>query len=122
MERSLKDQVQGNTSNDLYCVGDGQFCNCADNKNRAQFCVEKDGKNYVNVENGIPDEYWTAAPNFIGDMGLRTCSEDSSYDFALTQDQVQQKCTEEHNKHKNDEDGWLYNTEHEFKLPPKNNS
>jgi hypothetical protein len=52
-------------------------------------------------------------------MNLRTCSDGSKYDFQLTQDQVQQRCTEEHNKHKNNRNGWIYNTEHEFELPVK---
>ena len=110
-KRSLKDQVMGNTSNDKYCVGSGNFC---DNQNES-LCT--DGN--INVENEIPPEYWKQAPNFVGDMNLRTCSDNSNYDFQLTQDQVQKRCNEEHNKHKNNTNGWIYNTEHEFELPVK---
>ena len=103
-KRSLKDCL-GCDGKETYCVGDGTFCQ---NKNNKQYCSNK-GK-VLQTDLALKN-YWTQAPNFIGDTSLRTCS-GTPNDYSLTQDSIKNKCSNLYKTHKDETEGWIYNINH----------
>ena len=105
-KRSLKNCL-GCNGKETYCIGDGKFCQNIKNK---KYCSNQ---GTVLQNNEALNEYWTQAPNFIGDTSLRTCA-GTPHDYSLTQGAIKTKCAKllQKNKDEKNPESWIYNINH----------